>query len=92
MRKLKVNCLFKDTFVWQAVGIEPSFEVENNNQIVGVFPDTPDVREAIHKFLRGESCPNILDFVTRYKLLRAKLYSLRDSLRVEKGLGGNHDR
>lgn len=91
MKKLKVRCLFKDTYTWQLTEIKTTFEVEEDGQIVGIFPDIPQVREAIQKFLRGEPCPNILDFCTRYKLLRAELYSLRDSLKFGKRVedGGN---
>lgn len=91
MNKLKVRAIEKACYIWQKTDISPELEVEENNSIICIFPKTEKVVQAVNDFLQGAPSPNAFDFFQRYRLLRNRIYSMRDSLGVGIRRGGANE-
>lgn len=85
MKPLLVKDIFKAAYIWQITGIEPEMHAEDYRQITSVFPETPEILAAVKGYLQGAPSPNAQGLTTRYKLLRNRIFSMRDAYALEHG-------
>ena len=72
---LIIHCVYKSTHLWQLTGTRPLLQLDEKlGKVPFSFPRTAEREQAVSAHLGGCPSPNLKEYVTMFKILRAEMY------------------